>query len=487
MFEIVKILYRELHYRRLKNNPQIAADPKKFKEQLRKTGDIKRGIAFQSVAFLFFGLMMAGAVVTVGGDDRAAILLATYSLLPFIMALYTTTVNASYSVSMGIFEPLKPLPVRTGAEYLSLLLALDCVPSVIALLPAVVGMVHRNPLAGTVGMLWILVGAFLGHVLGLVLFTFSGSSGVGGRLSGLRSLVRVVGVFLFVGMFYFLNYIQGYVNEHYEELLPFFERYSIAYPFSVASILEPLNSFLLALGYLAVLVPVYAVTLRKLWRRIEEGFNAAGAGVSTFVARTHHPVVALAIKDFTIVLRKSALLVGLVFPLFVVMPSAVKIFTSGQMGEWSVASVLLTVAWMSSLGVDAALKIDGREFEVLRGLPVTLGQFIEGKLIIMSAVPVLSGVIIVVAASFFSPFLLKLLPAAVVLPLTASSLTLAFFYHGERDLSVPETGFGHVFILMILDGLVLGIVAVLWYFLGYPYAMVLAGGVVIAILRSISR
>ena len=102
---IVKILYRELHYRRLKNNPQIAADPKKFKEQLRKTGDIKRGIAFQSVAFLFFGLMMAGAIVAAEDDKRAAVLLATYSLLPFVMALYTTTVNASYRLRWASSSP----------------------------------------------------------------------------------------------------------------------------------------------------------------------------------------------------------------------------------------------------------------------------------------------------------------------------------------------------------------------------------------------
>lgn len=182
MWSIVKILYRELHYRRLKSNPQIAADPpKKFRRQLRNSGDIKRGIALQSLAFLFFGFMMAAAVGTAGNITRAAVIFATYSLLPFVMALYTTTVNASYAVSMGIFEPpLKPpLPVKTGAKYLSVLLAIDTVPAVIALLPPAFVMIIEYGLPGFLALLWMLTGgAFLGHVLGLATFTLFGSAGV---------------------------------------------------------------------------------------------------------------------------------------------------------------------------------------------------------------------------------------------------------------------------------------------------------------------
>ncbi len=487
MLGIVKILYRELHYRRLKNNPQIAADPKKFKEQLRKTGDIKRGIAFQSVAFLFFGLMMAGAIVAAEDDKRAAVLLATYSLLPFVMALYTTTVNASYSTSMGIFEPLKPLPIRTGAKYLSALLAIDNVPAIVALVPAALAMAYRAPLPGLIGLLWVLVGAFLGHVLGLVVFTFFGSASVGGRLSKLRTLARVLGVLLFISMFYALNYVQNYVNEHYEELLPFFSRYSVAYPFSIASILEPFHSLLLILGYLAVLVPLYVLVLGRLWKRMEEGTPVSRVKVSTFRARTHHPVVAIALKDLRIALRKSALLVGLIFPLFIILPSAIGVLTSGVMGEWSIAAVLLMIAWTASVGVDTVLKIDGREFEFLRGLPITLGQFLRAKLLVMNAVPITAGAGLVLVTAYRYPEAFKLLPAALLLPFLTSSIALAFFYHGENELSVPETNFGHVLVLIILNGIALGAVAGLWYGLGYPYAMALAGAGVIVVLRALSR
>ncbi len=487
MLGIVKILYRELHYRRLKNNPQIAADPKKFEEQLRRAGDIKRGMAFQSAAFFFFGLMMAGAIVGAEDDKRAAVLFATYALLPFVMALYTTTVNASYATSMGIFGPLKPLPVKTGAKYLSVLLAVDNTPAVIALVPASLAMAYRWPVPGLLSFAWILVGAFLGHVLGLVVFTLFGSASVGGRFSRLKTVARVLGVVLFIGMFYTINYVQMYVNEHYEELLPFFSRYSVAYPFSVASIVDPMSSLALIIGYLVVLVPIYWVVLGKLWRRLEEGAAVFRVGDVRFKARTHPPVVAIALKDLRITVRKSALLVGLIFPLFVVLPSALGVLISGKIGGWSVASVLLMIAWMASVGVDTVLKIDGREFEFLRGLPLTLGQFLKAKLLVMNAVPVTAGTGLILAAAYIDPGALKLLPAALILPFLTSSIALAFFYHGETELSVPETNTGHVLILIILNGITLGTVAGLWYALGYPYAMALAGAGIIVVMRTLSR
>jgi predicted permease len=487
MLDIVKILYRELHYRRLKNNPQIAADPKKFKAQLRKTGDIKRGMAFQSIVFLFFGLMMAGAVVGAEDDTRAAVLFATYALLPFVMALYTTTVNTSYAVSMGIFEPLKPLPIKTGARYLSLLLAVDNVPAVVALIPASLAMIYRAPLSGLVGFLWVLMGAFVGHVLGLLVFILFGSSSLGGRFSRLRALARVVGVLLFIGMFYALNYVQTYVNEHYEEILPFFSKYSMAYPFSVVSILEPLRSFVLLLGYTVVFVPLYSAAIGRVWNRLEEGGTVSSVKEVRFRARTHHPVVEIALKDLRIVLRKSALLVGLVFPLFIILPSAIGVLTSGRVGEWSVASVLFMIAWMASVGIDTVLKIDGREFEFLRSLPITLGQFLRAKLLVMNVVPVTAGVLLVIIAAYIDSGFLKLIPAAILLPFLTSSIALTFFYAGERELSVPETNFGLVLVLIILNGIALGTVAGVWYFFGYTQALVVAGAGIAVILGFLNR
>ena len=487
MFEVLRILYRELHYRRLKNNPRIAGDPKELKKQLKNAGDIKRGIAIQSVAFLFFGLMMAGAINSAEDETKAAVMFASYALLPFVLALYATTVNASYATSMGIFEPLKPLPIKTGSKYLSMLLAVDNLPAVIALLPPAGVMMARYSLSGLVGLLWIVTGVLLGHVLGLVVFTFFGSSSVGGRFSKLRTVARAIGVLLFISMFYALNYFQQYVNEHYEDILPFFSKYSLAYPFSVASITEPFHSLLLLSAYLIVLIPAYLLILNRLWRRLEEGTTVSRAKVSTYRAESRGTVLAIALKDLRIVFRKSALLVGLIFPLFMVLPSAINILTTGHVNEWAIASVLLMIAWMASVGIDTVLKIDGREFEFLRSLPITLGQFIRAKLIVMNAVPVTAGVGLVLAVSYLRPGYLTLLPAAIILPVLTSSVALAFFYQGEKELSVPETNFGHVIVLMILNGMALGAVAALWYLAGYLPALALATLGVCALQYILSR
>ncbi|WP_297421086.1 hypothetical protein [Thermococcus sp.] len=484
--DVVRVLYRELHYRRLKNNPQIAADPGKFKEQLRKTGDVKRGIAFQSVIFLLFGLMMGVAVWGAGNEGKAAVLLATYSLLPFFMALYTTAVNASYAVSMGIFEPLKPLPLRTGAKYLSVLLSLDNVPAIVAMLPPVSAMASYSLLAVVLGLFWVFIGAFLGHVLGLVLFTLFGSTSVGGRFSKLRTLVRVLGVLLFISIFYALNYVQKYVIEHYEQLLPFFSRYSLAYPFSVASIVEPFSSVALIVAYTALLVPLYLILLGRVWELIATGPPTSSSWRVAFRARVHHPVVALFLKDLKIIARKSALLVGLLFPLFLVLPTALSTL-SGGITPRKVEFTLVMVAWVASIGVDAVLKTDGGDFSALLALPVVLEEFLWAKLLVMCLVPVLTSVGVVLLAAFRSPGFLRFIPAALVLPMLTSSVSLSFFYHGERGLSIPDTDSAEVLLLMMLNGFAIGTLALVWYLEGYLPTLVLMVTALAIVLWFLSR
>jgi hypothetical protein len=52
---------------------------------------------------------------------------------------------------------------------------------------------------------------------------------------------------------------------------------------------------------------------------------------------------------------------------------------------------------------------------------------------------------------------------------------------------VPETNFGHVLVLMIINGVTLGAIAGLWYFLGYPYALALATFGFVAVQALINR
>ncbi len=55
------------------------------------------------------------------------------------------------------------------------------------------------------------------------------------------------------------------------------------------------------------------------------------------------------------------------------------------------------------MSVDTVLKIDGREFEFLRTLPITLGRFLLAKLIVMNLVPVTTGVGLVLAVAYLDP------------------------------------------------------------------------------------
>ncbi|MFP3908349.1 MAG: hypothetical protein ACLFVX_00675, partial [Archaeoglobaceae archaeon] len=128
MFDVVRILHKELHYQIIRSNPMIANDPRKFRRAMNRLG-IKRTLAFQSVPFLAIGSIIAMGVIN-QVEDRALVssFAVSISALPFIFALYVTAVQSSYSVSLGLFEYLKTLPVRIGTVYLSELLLIDILP-----------------------------------------------------------------------------------------------------------------------------------------------------------------------------------------------------------------------------------------------------------------------------------------------------------------------------------------------------------------------
>jgi len=117
MFKIVRILYRELHYQIVKRNPIVANDEKKFKQQLKTALSVKRNIGFQSLAFLAFGAFSAVSLALSSNKYVMASLLVSIALIPFIFSLYVTAVQSSYVLSVGLFEPLKTLPIRVGALY----------------------------------------------------------------------------------------------------------------------------------------------------------------------------------------------------------------------------------------------------------------------------------------------------------------------------------------------------------------------------------
>lgn len=470
-WEIITTLYREMTYKRLKANPQLSADWEKFIKTFKRSRSLKRALLTQALLYSFLGMMLFPTVHYVEDPAGSAVIYASYCMIPLILALYGTAVNAQYAVSLGLFEPLLSLPIRVGGRYLSALLLATELPGALFLLAPAVGLAMKlGAVAGILGLAWALVGTMIGHTIGLLIYDRFGKAS-GGRFAGLKTALKAVGIIAVMSLFYGLNYLQRYVSSHYEVLRGTFERYSIAYPFSVVTVEKPLLSLALLALYGLVVGAVYVLTVRRLWNRISEGTSterrAGKVGISL-----HSPSVALALKDFRIASRNTSLLTGLLMPVFVIIPSLI-----GALKSESGAGVLgfvLAVAWVSSIAVDAVLKIDGRAFEVLHSLPLSLRTFLRGKLITMSTIPTTAGLLAVLGLSLRNPEVLKALPLALLLPVATSGTTLTVFYWGIQEVALPETTWKKMILALAANGVIVGTAAVLWqieWFLSVLFAL----------------
>ena len=457
-WRILEVLYREMAYKRLKANPQLSADWEKLSKTFKRRGSLKKTLLTQSLLFVMMGFILLPAVYYTKDPLGSAVIYATYCMIPLIMALYGTAVTSQYAVSLGLFEPLLPLPIEVGGGYLSALLLITELPAVLFLLPPAVALALRvGPITGLLGFLWALLGAFMGHTFGLLIYDRFGKAS-SGRFSGLKTALKAVGILLVMSLFYGLNYFQRYVLNHYGTLKGVFQRYSIAYPFSVATIERPLLSLALLTTYAVVFGLVYYHLVRHLWERITEGEGSTSTGGGRL--SLHSPALTLALKDFRIASRNTSLLTGLLMPVVIVMPSTIRALNSGN----GAVAFVLALSWTSAISVDAVLKIDGRAFEVLHSLPLSLKTFLRGKLLTMTAVPLSTGVALSLVLSLKVPHALTVLPLAVLLPVATAGTTLAVFYHGIREVALPQTTWKKMLLALVFNGVIVGTTAGLWYF-----------------------
>ena len=494
MFEIVKILYRELHYQIVKRNPMIANDEGKFKSQLKNATSIKRGVGIQAGTFFFLGLMLAGGVAFAKDELQIGIMFASYAMIPFIFSLYITAVNSSYALSMGLFEPLKALPVKVGSLYLSELLLIDTIPAFTMMLPVVFVILFRHPLAGILALMWAVVGVFLGHTLGLIIYTVFGARTSEGtsRFGALKNLGKLIGVLLFMSIFYVGNYMQNYVREHIETIAPVFVKYSFAYPFSASSIFDPLQSLGLLAIYAALFGMLYVLTLKKLWGEIvEPTVSSTAIQKGAFKARKLPKVLALTLKDFKVVFRKSSMIAGLLIPVYFVLPQIFMALSRGEFSTMLATGLIFGLGWFSSIGADPVIKIDGKELDFLRTLPLTKKAFILSKSLTMSAIPSATALAVIgIAHHYNGREALYLLPHAFILPMMTSLTAMNYFYRYKgQEIGIPETNMGDIIVIFIIVGVLFGIVGAPLLFMhgatGYAVSSAV-GMVVIGVLSGLS-
>lgn len=473
MFEVVKILYRELHYQILKRNPQIANDEKKFKKHLKNAISIKRNVTIQSIAFVFFGIMVAIGLSFTDDTTYIAAMLSSLAVIPFIFSLYVTAVQSSYVVSLGIFEPIKSLPIKVGAIYLSELLIIDQIPALAMILPSIAVVISKYPLNGILALLWVFIGMFAGHAFGLIIYSAFGLriSYRKSKSGSLKNFLKILVIFAFMGLFYGISYMQEYIQENSERVAAIVGKYSIAYPFTISSIFEPKKSIIMLLLYAGALIPLYHLALKKVWSGIlEPKLGSEKVKTPKFRASPGGKVSALVLKDLRIIFRKTTMITGFLMPIYILLPQIVVTLQSGGLSLTRAAYFLFILGIFTVPGADAVLKVEGKVLDFLKSLPMEKRDYALSKALSMSVIPIVISGLILVLGIYYDPKTLILLPHAFLLPLNASFLTMVYFFRYEGiELGIPEFNIGHMIVLMILVGILFGVIALPLLVLSYPF------------------
>lgn len=331
--KVLEVLYREVVYRRMKDNPRSAG---KISLGLGSSGDLKKTLLFQTAMYAVFGLMLFPSLK--GERDAVLVMASTYAILPFIIAFYATVTNSSYIASLDLFKPLLPLPIKLGGRYMSVLLLLESLPVMAFMVPGAVriGMVV-SATSGLLVLLWSAVGLMLGHVFGLLVYYSFGKTS-SGRFADLKSLAKALGVILIFGLFYGFSYFQDYVLQNYTSIKESLGGYEFIYPLSVLSVDRPSFSAPLAGIYIAILGVAYYVLISRLWVRISEGSYTSGRRRRAGGLGVYPPELALMVKDFKTALRNTPVLTGLLVPIVIPIINVAGIFRiqiSGRSGAGS--------------------------------------------------------------------------------------------------------------------------------------------------------
>ncbi len=450
---ILRMLYRELHYRILKTNVLVAEDEEKMRRKLRQSASLTVSLGLQSLTYLSLGAMMALSMAAVKGNETKGIMFASYCMFPFILGVYTSTMNSSYIVSMGVFDPLKSLPIRTTPLYLSFLTIIDGLPGFAMIIPPAIYVGMQSVASGIVAVAWGLMSLFMGHTLGLLIYSYFGTSlNVGaGKLGLIKNIGKIILIVIVMGIFYVVRAVSGYISSHAATFAGLTSRYFMAFPFSASTVYTPLRSVLILIPYAVAFGLIYIRVLKRLYRGIEEPLIKSGkASAKRFEKglRTSAPVIAIYVKDMKTLFRRSQLLAAFLIPFYFILP---QLFGGGTGEEGAMGLIMMTGAFSIMLS-GASMKLDGRAMEIMNSLPVRIRTYALGKTLTMATFPVLSGLTVALLSVYHTGIsALKLTPCAFLIPFMSAVLGMAYMSRKmERGISMPDVSSLTMLVMLLI-------------------------------------
>jgi len=373
------------------------------------------------------------------------------AFVPFVLSIYQTVIQSSYFTSLGVFDFIKTLPTDLGGHYFSMVIALDLAQPLALIAPSVLIMMIRWPAAGIITGIWMVTGIFAGHLVGLVLYYAVGTrvNNFAGKYTTLKNIVKILALVLLMAVFFLFINFQEQVMVHAQVLT---DLQILIYPFSLNTVFQPLTSSLLLLLHLLLLIPLYLFTVRAIWGRVQEPkVVSTDTKTGFFTLSVKGELLSFIRKDYKMILRKTPLIIGFIFPILIVLPNLFMMMEDGYISRFQITYVVFMISFLSVISMESMLKVDAESMDFLRTLPITKKMFVKSKAFGMSLIPTVIGVLLVSVGVYFEPTAVMAYPFALMLPMITSFVSMGYLFGYEyEEIGVPDTSFLRMFLIFII-------------------------------------
>ena len=477
MWDFIKILYKELQYYQIRENPEIKDED--IEKELKKTS-MKKDLVLQSFFLLIPGLLIFTSFLK---SEFMSIppLLVSLAVMSFIFSAVSTVTQSSFIVLQGVFEPLKVLPIHHGTLYVSGLLSISIVPIILIALPGLIFVGYNYLLSGILAVIWIFTGIFAGHTCGLFVFSVFGLKikHKTGKKSLFGMFTNILALFVYIGSF--LVIMRFGTTEAFAS---FILKYPYVYPFSVVTVFTPVKSVFLLITHIIVLGIIYIGSLKKLWNSIVEPHYISEPGTTPFRYSCGNDITALTVKDFKILFKQPAILVGFLAPITSVVVLFFLIPEEGLIKPGTIIPLFL-VSVITAATSSVSLTIEGTSTDFLKMLPLTKKRYALSKSVTVMIFPVVFSFLYVLFFGLHRREVLYFIPYAFTFPVISSLFSMVFYFrYTSHDIGIPKSSWGKVITLTCGVTLLLGFsfLPVIFMGDGYIVSYLLSGGMSLLLL-----
>ncbi|MEM0202363.1 MAG: hypothetical protein QXO16_02010 [Archaeoglobaceae archaeon] len=432
----------------MKRNPGIARERLL---RITKRFSVKKNFLTIFAVFLFLGFLLSNYY-------EQSMLAISICIFIFFSSIFMTATGLQQSFAVGLFEPMKSMPVDVG-RLIPFLLLVDPLATIGVAIPVVLGF---QALKAILFLLWIVFAILFGEFVAIVLVASLGGKGVLGFNQTKNFLVASLLLLVIISL-----------PQVFKGQIPLVSAMSFVFPF--ASVTTETESAVLLLVHSIVLFALYWKLSPRFFEMIFESVSQRRLKAFRFSPLGRN--LSLMVKDLKITYRNPAGLVGILLPVLITISNGI-VFLSAN----ATIELIVAVSSLSPIILGLFTRAEGRDLDFLLTLPISKKEFMVGKILSSALVISLPSSFFALVASFSGNNPL-VLPISVLLPLNSCLFAgILLFRYPSNEPGIPSMGLLKMGSILLATTLFLFTLSAPSIFLMRYDASVLISSVLFAIL-----